>query len=61
MNKKAVKKGFVPYIFMFLFMAIMLFALNLGGTKVNELSYDEFLSAMNNSNYPINKRKCLSN
>ena len=50
MNKKAVKKGFVPYIFMFLFMATMLFALNLGGTKVNELSYDEFLSAMNNSN-----------
>ena len=50
MNKKAVKKGFVPYVFMFLFMATMLFALNLGGTKVNELSYDEFLSAMNNSN-----------
>ena len=50
MNKKAVKKGLVPYIFMFLFMASILFILSFGGTKVNELSYDEFLNAMNNAN-----------
>ena len=50
MNKKVVKKGLVPYIFMFLFMASILFILSFGGTKVNELSYDEFLNAMNNAN-----------
>ena len=49
MNKKVVKKGLVPYIFMFLFMASILFILSFGGTKVNELSYDEFLNAMNNA------------
>ena len=50
MNKKVVKKGIVPYLAMFIFMAIILFALNIGGTKVNELSYDEFLNSMNSSN-----------
>ena len=50
MNKKVVKKGIFPYLAMFIFMAIILFTLNLGGTKVNELSYDEFLNSMNNSN-----------
>ena len=50
MNKKLVKKGLIPYIFMFLFMATVLFVLSFGGNKVNELSYDEFLNAMNNSN-----------
>ena len=50
MNKKVVKKGIFPYLAMFIFMAIILFALNIGGTKVNELSYDEFLNSMNSSN-----------
>ena len=50
MNKKVVKKGIVPYLAMFVFMAIILFTLNIGGTKVNELSYDEFLNSMNSSN-----------
>ena len=50
MNKKIVKKGIFPYLAMFIFMAIILFALNMGGTKVNELSYDEFLNSMNSSN-----------
>ena len=50
MNKKVVKKGIFPYLAMFMFMAIILFTLNIGGTKVNELSYDEFLNSMNDSN-----------
>lgn len=49
MNKKAVKKGLYPYAIMFIFMALILLVLNIGGTKVNELSYDEFLNSMNKS------------
>ena len=57
MNKKAVKKGFVPYIFMFLFMATMLFALNLGGTKVNELSYKDLKDVCNPNMFKFDKIK----
>ena len=48
MNKKTVKKGLLPYIFLFVFIIVMLLAYNMLNTNTHEISYDEFLSNLNN-------------
>ena len=50
MNKKAVKKGIYPYLFMALFMIGVLYILSLGSNKVNQLTYDSFIKEMNDGN-----------
>ena len=40
-------KNLTPYITLFLFITICLVLVNFKGTKVNEISYDEFMSFMN--------------
>ena len=46
MNKKNVKKGFVPYIALILIMMCILYLTNVLGQKINVLSYDEFITAI---------------
>ena len=49
MNNKSVKKGLFPYIFLFVFIIlILLFAKNMN-SKVNNLSYDEFIKELNDN------------
>ena len=48
MNKKTVKKGLLPYIFLFIFIIVLLLAYNVLNTDTHEISYDEFLNDLNN-------------
>ena len=43
MDKKTIKRGLVPYLFVALFMFAMFYAFNFANQKVTELSYDEFI------------------
>ena len=43
MDKKTIKRGLVPYLFVALFMLAMFYAFNFANHKVTELSYDEFI------------------
>ncbi len=43
MNKKVVKRGLVPYIFMFLFIISVFYFFNMMNHKVNVITYDEFM------------------
>lgn len=43
MNKKNVKKGVFPYIFLLLFVVCVMFVFDMLNHKVNELTYDEFM------------------
>ena len=45
MNKKNVKKGILPYIFLFLLMLGILYFFNIANQKVNVIDYQEFLTA----------------
>ena len=47
MNSKSVKKGLFPYVFLFIFIIGCLLVFNNFNTKVNELSYDEFIEQLN--------------
>ena len=47
MNKKTVKKGLFPYVFLFIFIITCLLIFNMFNTKINEMSYDEFISELN--------------
>ena len=49
MNNKSVKKGLFPYIFLFIFIVLCLLFVNNFNTKVNELTYDEFIKELNNN------------
>ena len=49
MNKKTVKKGLLPYVFLFVFIVVILLAYNLLNTNTHEVSYDEFIKDLNNS------------
>ena len=42
MTKKSIKKGFVPYIFLFLILMAIFYFFNVLNKKVNVLTYDEF-------------------
>ncbi len=48
MKKKNNMKNLTPYITLFLFIMACLILVNFKGTKINEISYDEFMSFMNN-------------
>ena len=43
MNKKAVKRGLMPYLLLFLVMAGVLYFFNVINQKVNKLTYDKFM------------------
>ena len=47
MNKKTVKKGLFPYVFLFVFIIVCLLIFNSFNTQINEISYDEFISELN--------------
>ena len=48
MNKKTVRKGLFPYVFLFIFIITCLLIFNMFNTQINEMSYDEFISELNN-------------
>ena len=45
MNKKAVKRGLIPYLFLFLVIASVMYFFNAINQKVNNLTYDKFIEA----------------
>ena len=47
MNRKNVKKGIFPYIFLLLFVVAVMFVFDLLNQKVNEFTYDEFMKYVN--------------
>ena len=47
MNKKTVKKGLLPYLFLFLVMLGVIYFFNIANKKVNIITYDEFLGFVN--------------
>ena len=47
MNKKDIKKGLMPYIFLLVFFIGCLLIFNIFNNVVNELTYDEFLQDLN--------------
>ncbi|MEG2283139.1 MAG: ATP-dependent zinc metalloprotease FtsH [Bacilli bacterium] len=47
MNKKTVKRGLVPYIFLFLLMLGVFYFFNTLNQKVNVLTYDELMKSLN--------------
>ncbi len=49
MNKKDIKKGLMPYIFLLVFFIGCLLIFNIFNNVVNELTYDEFLQDLNGS------------
>ncbi len=48
MNKN-MKKGLFPYVFLFVFIVACLILVNGAKTKINKLSYDEFIKSMGNN------------
>ena len=48
MNNKTVRRGLFPYIFLFVFIICCLLLFNTFNKTVNELTYDEFISELNN-------------
>ena len=53
--KKNVKKGMIPYLLLIVFVLSIYYILSLGGSKVNDLTYDKLISEINetrrNNNY----------
>ena len=50
MNKKTVKKGLTPYLFILLIMLGVLYFINNTNKKINYITYDEFIGQMNKGN-----------
>ena len=50
MNKKTVKKGLLPYLFIGIFMLGVLFFLNIANQKVNVLTFDSFMKQVKEKN-----------
>ncbi len=48
MNKKVVKRGLFPYVFLIIFLLCMYALVGTMNTKVNELTYGEFMEAVEN-------------
>ena len=48
MNKKVVKRGLFPYLFLAVFLFCMYLLVGTMNTKVNELTYGEFMEAVEN-------------
>ncbi len=49
MNKKEIKKGIVPYVVLIVIMIGVIYFFNVLNVKVNNLTYDKFLSSLNNN------------
>ncbi len=47
MNKKTVKRGLLPYLFIFIFIVGVMFVLNFLNQKVNIITYDKFMDNVN--------------
>ena len=45
-NKKVVKKGLLPYVFLFLVMLGVIYFVSVANQKVNVLTYDEFMTSL---------------
>ena len=45
-NKKVVKKGLLPYVFLLLVMIGVIYFVNIANQKVNVLTYDEFMTSL---------------
>lgn len=50
MNKKNVKRGMLPYLLLIVIALSIYYLLSIGGTKVNDLTYDKFLLEIKNGN-----------
>ena len=48
MNKKTVKKSALSYLFLFIVIIGVMYLINVLNTKVNQLSYSEFIQKMEN-------------
>ena len=48
MNRKTMKRGLVPYIFLILLMLGVLYFMNVLNQKVNVLTYDELMTKLSN-------------
>ena len=57
MNKKAVKKGILPYLFLFLVMLGILYFFNIANQKVNVIDYQQFLASASENKIKTNKTK----
>ncbi|MFA7514914.1 MAG: ATP-dependent zinc metalloprotease FtsH [Bacilli bacterium] len=49
MNKQSIRKGLLPYLFLFIFMISVLYFVNILNQQTHNLSYGEFVKAINNS------------
>ena len=49
MNKKEIKKGMIPYVVLIVIMIGVIYFFNVLNVKVNNLTYDKFLSSLNNN------------
>ena len=47
MNKKAIQKNFLPYVLLFLVIISIVYFMEIANQKINELTYNEFISALN--------------
>ena len=50
MNKKNVKRGLMPYLFLIVFVCVVYFIFSSLNQKVNKLTYDEFVKELNANN-----------
>ncbi len=50
MNKKSVKRGLMPYIFLIVFVIVVYFIFSSMNQKVNKMTYDEFVVQLNKNN-----------
>ena len=49
-KNKNIKRGLVPYLFMFLFILCVFYVVNVMNNDVNKLTYSEFMTELNNGN-----------
>ena len=49
MNKKEIKKGILPYVVLIVIMLFVIYFFNVFNVKVNDLTYDKFVSSLNNN------------
>ena len=47
MNKKVVRRSFLPYILLFLIIIVVLYLVSVGNKNVNMITYDEFMKSAN--------------
>ena len=50
MNKKSIKRGFMPYVFLIIFVIGVYLIFSMMNQKVNKMTYDEFVKELNSGN-----------